>query len=291
MTVISKTKNTQIIMCYGEVLYDIHGEHSSIGGAPFNVAYDLGLHGVRVYLISAIGNDALGVKILQYMKDCKLDCVFINKNQLPTGRAFVNYSDDGPHFEIDCESAWDSITLTHEQFSLLKDIAPPLLYYGTLAARSETSFSTLKKVMDASPSALRFCDLNLRKPFYNKKRVVWAMEEADVLRINKSELLELSKLLQTTKRDDNELMVQISKDFEIPLICVTLGGAGAIAYAGGNLYHAHSSSLGARNTVGAGDAFSAGLIKGIIEHKSTSEALMIANEFAFNAIQRKNKLD
>lgn len=291
MTILSKTKNTQAVVCYGEVLYDIHGEHSSIGGAPFNVAYDLGLHDVRVYLISAVGNDRLGAKILQHMKDCKLDRVFINKNQLPTGRAFVNYNCDSPHFEIECESAWDSIILTPDQFTLLKEIAPPLLYYGTLATRSETSFSTLKEVLDASPSALRFCDLNLRKPFYNKKRVVWAMEETDVLQINKSELLELSQLLQMTKRDDNELMVQISKDFEIPLICVTLGSAGAIAYAGGNFYHAHSSALDARNTVGAGDAFSAGLIKGIIEHKSTSDALRIANEFAFNAIQRKNKLD
>jgi len=57
------------ITCFGEVLWDVFPNHQKIGGAPLNVALRLHAFGNEVSVISSIGNDELGKKLLEYIAD------------------------------------------------------------------------------------------------------------------------------------------------------------------------------------------------------------------------------
>ena len=56
------------IICFGEVLWDKYPEKTELGGAPFNVFSRLHSFGNNVKLISAVGDDKLGLDILKYFK-------------------------------------------------------------------------------------------------------------------------------------------------------------------------------------------------------------------------------
>jgi hypothetical protein len=61
------------VVCFGEILFDVLGDVSKPGGAPFNVAYHLKQSGIDSFLISSVGNDVYGEKLLGIVKDWGLD--------------------------------------------------------------------------------------------------------------------------------------------------------------------------------------------------------------------------
>ena len=56
---------------FGEVLFDSFPEEGNmvLGGAPFNVAWNLQAMGQLPYLVSRVGDDALGDRIVGAMDD------------------------------------------------------------------------------------------------------------------------------------------------------------------------------------------------------------------------------
>ena len=71
------------IVCFGEVLWDVFPNHKTIGGAPLNVALRLSSFHNDVVMVSAVGNDDDGKKILDYMEanNVGTDFVQINTSQ------------------------------------------------------------------------------------------------------------------------------------------------------------------------------------------------------------------
>ena len=64
--------------CFGEVLWDIFPAEEKIGGAPLNVALRLKSFEDKTSIISAIGNDDYGDKLIRYLKSKKIDTRFIH---------------------------------------------------------------------------------------------------------------------------------------------------------------------------------------------------------------------
>jgi sugar/nucleoside kinase (ribokinase family) len=92
----------------------------------------------------------------------------------------------------------------------------------------------------------------------------------------------------TSEREKEEVilkdicpMLKIITDGEIfPVMVVKLGSRGAIVIAGGNVYREETFSIIPRNTVGAGDAFSAAFIAAWIRGKSLSACAALGNKVA-----------
>ena len=57
------------IVCFGEVLWDLLPSGKEAGGAPMNVAFHSRNFGLSPQLISRIGIDALGVELLDLLKN------------------------------------------------------------------------------------------------------------------------------------------------------------------------------------------------------------------------------
>jgi fructokinase len=58
----------------GEVLWDQLPKGDVLGGAPANVAYHAGQLGVESYIISAVGKDKPGDKIISSLTEKVLTC-------------------------------------------------------------------------------------------------------------------------------------------------------------------------------------------------------------------------
>ena len=68
------------------------------------------------------------------------------------------------------------------------------------------------------------------------------------------------------------------KDF--PVIVVKLGAAGAVCFAGGEMYRAEAEAVVKAETTGAGDAFCAGFLTAFVQGKHSAECTALGNNTA-----------
>jgi sulfofructose kinase len=81
---------------------------------------------------------------------------------------------------------------------------------------------------------------------------------------------------------EREALVEMKARFGFPVIGMTLGERGAIAYCDGTFFESRAFAVpgGCHDTTGAGDAFHAGLIYGVLNGDSIEETLKLANATA-----------
>ena len=80
---------------FGEVLFDRFPDGSTVlGGAPFNVAWNLKALGLDPLLVSRVGRDDLGADILAAMSEWGLDTAGVQTDAgHPTGTVEVTLED------------------------------------------------------------------------------------------------------------------------------------------------------------------------------------------------------
>ena len=132
---------------------------------------------------------------------------------------------------------------------------------------------------------LKFFDVNLRPPFADPKRIVQLAARADVLKLNHDEVGQIGSWLRTGEATPNppgdadaiaKACAVLSEATNTPRICVTMGPAGATLWDRGSLVSAPAPKVVVKDTVGAGDAFMAGLIVGLTRGANTQTVLETA---------------
>ena len=80
----------QSVICFGEVLWDVFPDGEKIGGAPLNVALRLNELGISSAIVSKIGEDDLGNRLLAFITDQNLNTAFMQIDPLhETGQVRV----------------------------------------------------------------------------------------------------------------------------------------------------------------------------------------------------------
>ncbi|MGE4441429.1 MAG: carbohydrate kinase [Desulfomicrobium sp.] len=266
---------------FGEMLADVFPDRTVTGGAPFNVARHLAAFGQKPLLISRVGDDALGARMLGDMKDWGMntDAVQIDPNR-PTGRVRVHIEAAGHRFEILPRQAYDFID-PHSAGAALEDSHPGLIYFGTLSQRHPVSRQALAAVLRRC-AAPRFLDINLREPWYDEDTARFSLRQADIVKLNDEELRTLSAMFGAQGTDEEERALALKRMFDIDRLIVTSGSAGAWQLDGHD--DASRASSGKTpdivDTVGAGDAFAAVCILGIFLGWPPTAALERADAFA-----------
>lgn len=270
------TKRTGLIFCFGEVLWDCLPEGIYIGGAPLNVAYHLRQHDFQAAPVTAVGPDELGHRLLQQMQDWKLDTRFVAVSQThPTGTVKVSLAADGSaRYDITKDVAWDHIQVSIELIEAARHASA--LVFGTLAARSADNRARLAELRQAASGAMQIYDVNLRPPFDDHQLIRELARDVDLIKLNDDELGDL--LGQPATTDSlARMVIDFSRRFECPRVCVTAGARGAGLLMGNEWYWANGRAIIVRDTIGAGDAFLASLIAGLLsgdkESISPQEAL------------------
>lgn len=262
------------IICYGEMLWDIFPKESIAGGAPMNVALQLHHLGLNVEMISRIGDDKLGNKLLAFVKDFGLSDTFIQKDPVhPTGTVIVNDQDkENIRYEIVKPAAWDYIQWTEDMGKALKNA--DALIFGTLAARSMESKATLDKLLETP--VLKIVDINLRAPFYSADLIEHLLTKANILKINEDELTLLADFYDLPSKMEAALE-KLNELFDFDLICITLGSKGAALYQDGEIISHPGYPVTVKDTVGAGDAFLAGFVSRYLTNETPEKTLDFAS--------------
>ncbi|AXP81126.1 2-dehydro-3-deoxygluconokinase [Mariniflexile rhizosphaerae] len=285
------------VVCFGEVLWDVFPTHKKIGGAPLNVANRLQALGNNVTMISAIGQGKSGSELLKYIKDVGIDtsCIQVH-NEYKTGKVKVMLNDKGSaSYDIKYPRAWDKIRLTEINKGAVKN--SDAFVFGSLAARDESSRSTLYKLIELAK--YKIFDLNLRLPYYTKEVLVHLMNKADFIKFNDDELYEVSKSMGSKYNSLEQNLMYIADKTNTKHICVTKGHHGAVLLYNDKLYYNSGFIIKVIDTVGAGDSFLGSLISLLLHKVSPQEAIdfacavgaMVAQNEGANPVLLRSDID
>lgn len=257
--------NKPIIIGLGEVLWDMLPEGKQLGGAPANVAFHASQLGGDAFVLSAVGNDVLGLEIIDTLERKDIHYL-LSQTKQPTGTVDVILKQGIPEYTIVENVAWDNIQFTDEVKVLSQQAAA--VCFGSLAQRSPQSRETIQRVLEELPvNAVKLFDINIRQHFYTKEIISNSLHACNILKINDEELDLLTDLLKLPSNEMAKLDFLLGK-YKIQLIALTKGEKGSLLYNGNELSQLDIQQVHVADTIGAGDSFSATLIMGLIKGES-----------------------
>lgn len=261
------------VVIFGEMLWDCLPTGPVAGGAPMNVALNLHQLGLNSRLISAVGADEDGEKLIAFLKEFNLPLDLIQTNaDHETSKVLVDTSDpENIKYTIVSPVAWDYIHWNKELDQAVEEA--DAFVFGTLGVRNQESFKTLIQLLHHP--TLRIFDANLRPPFYDFEIIETLLGFADILKINEDEL-EIFADYFGTEPIIESLCAHLDQHFPMEIICITRGAKGAVIYQKGKIIEHPGYKVAFQDSIGAGDAFLSGFIKTYLEEKSPEEILDFA---------------
>ncbi|KRT16666.1 hypothetical protein ASU31_07575 [Pedobacter ginsenosidimutans] len=246
------------VITIGEILWDVFPEGKKAGGSSMNVALNLHKQSIDSSFISAIGDDENGKELFDFLASNHFatDLIQIN-DQLPTSTVVVQLDENHQAtYTIKQPVAWDDIKITDKNIAAVKQA--DALVYCSLTCRAEESKKTILTLLENART--KIFDINLRAPFYTKELIEALLAKADILKINEDEILWVKESFGLSGNTDEQLLKQLSSQFNIEIICLTLGDKGACVLKDGKLFKHPGYKVQVADTVGAGDAFLATFI-------------------------------
>jgi len=262
----------------GEVLWDLLPGGACLGGAPANFAYITTLMGDEGIVASRVGEDSRGLEALRRMEELGLNIDHVQTDRdHPTGTVNVQLDSNGQaQFEIAQPVAWDFLEWTLD-WQRLAETADAICF-GSLAQRSECSRATICRFLRvASPDTLKVFDVNLRQSFYTREILADSMRQADVVKLNEEELPRIMSLSGFSHKDETSSARKLLREYDLRIVCVTRGGRGSLLVQGAKVNEHPGFKVRVADTVGSGDAFTAGLIHEYLHGASLELMNEVAN--------------
>ena len=266
------------VLAFGEVLWDILPSCTVLGGAPFNFAYRVNSLGDIGLMISRLGRDELGQKAFDKVVSLGLDTRFLQwDDRSPTGTVEVSFDEENnPDYVIIPQVAYDQIELTDALLEVA--LSADCLCFGTLSQRAEKSRKTIEQLLESSQKGLKFLDINLRKKCYSSETVTFSLRKADVLKLNKEEAHQLGEMLGLSHRNLPEFCEEMLNEWSFRHCLVTLGEEGVFAMsAEGDRVYVPGYKVTLADSLGSGDAFSAGFVYKILRGERFASACKFGN--------------
>ncbi|MBE7467049.1 MAG: carbohydrate kinase [Planctomycetes bacterium] len=265
------------VLCVGEVLWDALPAGLFLGGAPVNVACHLRELGVPARFLSRVGNDELGREIARRVLRRGLDTDLLQVDPvLPTGFVKVDLDAQGsPRFEILAPAAWDALEAAPAASAAAAEARA--IVFGSLAQRDPRARAALQALLKPRPGLLRVFDVNLRPPYDDRAVVEAGLRCCEVAKLNDAELRTLAGWFGLPEAALEAQAEALAARFGLATLCVTRGSAGAfLRHAGSS--HAHPGfRVTVVDAVGAGDAFLAALLDGLMKGTPPGDLLRAAN--------------
>lgn len=244
-------------LCYGEILWDVLPDGPQPGGAPLNVAYHLNKMGLSTSIISKIGNDSNGERLVNLMDAWGINLQFLQVDTAyPTSEVLAKMNGNEVTYEIVFPVAWDFIAKNNNIQSVINSTT--YFVYGSLASRHETSRATLFKLLETD--AIKVFDINLRPPFMERDLLTILLEKADIVKLNQAEL-ELVQIIFGGPLSTESSQVKFIQDrFNVGEVIITKGEFGASYYTKQRGFHLWGNEVKVKDTIGSGDSFLAAFI-------------------------------
>jgi fructokinase len=260
--------NAPAVVVAGEALIDLieddTGRRPHPGGGPFNTAVSLGRLGVPVGFFGRLSEDAFGRLLDERLAGSGVDRRYVLHGQAPTPLAVVHAKSDGDHdfsFYL-AGTAYADVTVA-DLPELEQEVAA--LHVGTLALATDPPAAAFEELIRReSKTRLVVVDPNIRpavcgdRDAYVRRFESWS-ERAQVIKLSDDDADWLYPGVAY------ETVVETILDRGSRLVVLTLGSAGAFARTPGASARIASPPVDVVDTVGAGDAFGAGLLRRLWE--------------------------
>ena len=239
-----------------------------------NVAYHLKKLGMEPGLITRVGLDNYGKRLIQLMEKEGISTEFFQMDfELDTGRVtMVPGEGDDVHYDIIKPVAWDNIQWDDVFIPLLANSS--YFIFGSLSTRCEASRKVLYQLLEAAP--YKVLDINLRPPHYSRPILEKLLKGVDILKLNLGEL-ELLTGWFSGYRSETDRIDALQDKFQIPTIVLTKGSQGSVMKIHGVVYAHPGFTVEVADTVGSGDAFLAGLLYSLAQGISPPAAIEFAS--------------
>ena len=269
----------KIAVGIGEVLWDIFPDKRTIGGAPANFVYHAAQFGLDSYIVSAVGNDALGNETENILKDKGLKS-YIPHIDYPTGAVTISLDEYGvPKYDFQEQAAWDNIPFTGELERLAKHTS--LVCFGSLAQRHVKSRDTICQFLKTVPDTdktFKVFDINLRQSFYNKNLIHESLTLCNILKINDEELTIMSSFFDNDSVNSKEQCLALLERYNLKMVILTCGINGSYIITPESVSFRETPQVKIGDTVGAGDSFTATFCSALFYGKNISKAHELAVE-------------
>ncbi len=264
-----------ILVC-GEALIDlvpvvVDGELAYLprtGGSPYNVAVGLGRLGVPVGFFGRVSEDPFGRLLRDRLLADGVDCSLLRVGPEPSALALVHLAaGEEPHFVFygdgaadcmlgpgDLPAPWSNGTLdgTHD--------GPVAIHFGSISLVREPGASAYEGLIQReSGQRVVSIDPNVRpglipdRASYRARLERW-IELADLVKVSRADLAWLYP--DRAPRDAAEDWLGRGP----ALVVMTSGHEGAAGFTASGMIEAPAVVTEVRDTVGAGDSFTAGLL-------------------------------
>lgn len=263
----------------GEALIDIFEDGTAfLGGAPLNVA----VHAHHLLeplqlgegiVVSAVGDDKWGAHARAVLAENSLTTEYIATDAHPTGTASVFVRNGEPGFEITQDVAWDYMRCNAERDALAERC--DAVCFGSLAQRSQVSRETIRDFLRRAKNAWRLYDVNLRRSTlsgscgYSREIVEASCRLSSAMKANESEMMELGEMfgMRLTDTGEESILARMRfflDEFGLEAVVVTRAERGAMVLTRDEMIVMPPAEGAGEevHAVGAGDAFSAGILFG-----------------------------
>jgi fructokinase len=266
-------------VCLGELLIDFVSLKAGVrladapefrraaGGAPANVAVGLARLGVKTAFVSKVGADEFGNFLRATLDREGIDTSgLITTKKAPTGLAFVSLAKNSERSFAFYRNPCADALLAPADLRERPWRGARVFHYGSISLIAEPSRSaTLAAIARAKARGMLIsCDPNLRLPLWPSARAAragmrLALRHAQIVKISEEEVDFLGSVPRA------------------PLVVVTRGPRGGTVIEGGRrLFDFPAFPVKAIDSTGAGDAFTAGLLYGMLRALPLPETIRIA---------------
>ena len=238
------------------------------GGSPCNVAVGLGRLGVPVSFLARISRDQFGRLLEAHLAESNVSLDYLTKGSEPSTLSFVQADGDAePDFGFYGDNTADAqITSDLLPESLSADIQA--IHFGSLAMIRQPIGSSLTLLMEREHGKRMISfDPNIRSD---------QIENRDEYLAKLQHWVKLADMVKASRSDIDYLYPGMSPDAVAKewlalgprLIVITDGPRGAAAYNRSAGVEASGGSIDLVDSVGAGDAFTAGLLAWLHKHEN-----------------------
>ncbi len=264
------------VIAIGELLIDLIADNPGTrmedqttfkrfaGGAPANFIVGVRKLGHEAGLITKVGDDFFGRFLLEALEKEGVDVSqIIITNEYKTALAFVGLDESKkPSFSF-YRSPCADIMLKESEINTEYIKSSKVLMYGTVSMADEPARSAIKKTIHIAKqnNVLVACDPNLRDDLWHhldpREHLLEVLEKTDIFIPSLSEAEFI-----TGKKGEKalEAIFEIGPD----MIGLTSGEQGSRIITKEESFFAPSFKVPVVDTTGAGDAFAAGMITGLL---------------------------
>ncbi|MCU1692176.1 MAG: Fructokinase [Frankiales bacterium] len=253
------------------------------GGSPANVAVGLARLGVPTGLLARLSSDVFGGLLREHLTDAGVDLALAVDAAEPSTLAVASLDDAGVaryDFWVEGTADWQ---WTDDELQVPDGVAA--LHTGSMALELEPGASRLVALLERSRDRLLVSyDPNVRLARRGPREAGLAAVErvvglSDVVKVSSEDL---AWLLPDVPLED---VLRRWRGLGPALVVVTDGGEGALALGAGAVLRVPPVPVDVVDTVGAGDAFTAGLLAGLDDAGLLDrEALRAADDVALRGV-------